>query len=708
MDQLLTHGDALRRTARAVLGSDADGVDDVVQEVWLRVASRPRLAKLAPAFLHGIARNVARMRRRSRTVESDALAARARDDHEIGELDPAAASETAVALASAVDGLPEHYREVVVRRYWRGERVASIAADLGVPPKTVSNRLARALASLRVALESGPGARTDHRLGLAWLAAPALRDVALPALAMKSIAPPALAAALACALVLTFLGLGRRDAQLAGRSAERDTADLASVEPDAAAPDVELASVEDVPTERSAEVATEESAESVALAPAAVPRIDPGTVELRFVEAVTREPVDGVELRGATEERYVTFEAEANHSMTLTPGTWTFVARRAPYEYVELDPIVVTEGGSVDAGVIELRGGWGSITGQVDVPARVAATGPFEVRLFGKGRRPCDDRAVGESDRCLHCGHGEKNTIRTVEAMELFQIDGLAAGQYSALVYDAKGRILFNLQVELETGEAARLDLRMDFVDVDFRIADASGQPFTRVWEEDGTTYEGPIEFYFGADGTACATASTQARSAVGILLDENGEASFEERKDRVFLRDPAVIARERAARKSMQRVMRNAPPPALALESVQLEEMIRKAHSDALLRAQGGAPEPLAPLRPEAQDWPKTEHEDAAFAPWSVEPQVETRPLKAKQIAVGLFRVEQVPVQADGVLVTCGPFYENVDIDLRTQGGVPIDVTLGLRCNAPSKMFVGARSCFECHTADAVAAMTW
>ncbi|MEM9799764.1 MAG: sigma-70 family RNA polymerase sigma factor, partial [Planctomycetota bacterium] len=187
MDQLLQHGEALKRTARAVLGSDADGVDDVVQEVWLRVASRPRLARLAPSFLHGIARNVARMRRRSLASERDALAATARDAHEPDELDPAVASETAVALATAVDRLPDHYREVVVRRYWRGDRVAAIAADLGVPPKTVSNRLARALASLRVELDAASGRGTDHRSGLAWLAAPTLRDLALPALVMKSL-----------------------------------------------------------------------------------------------------------------------------------------------------------------------------------------------------------------------------------------------------------------------------------------------------------------------------------------------------------------------------------------------------------------------------------------------------------------------------------------------------------------------------------------
>ncbi|MEM9381022.1 MAG: RNA polymerase sigma factor [Planctomycetota bacterium] len=707
MDWLLEHGDALRRTARAVLGGE-DGVDDVVQEVWLRVADRPSRTRLAPAFLHGIARNVARMRRRSRVAESDALAARARDVREVEELDSAVASEAAVALARAVDALPDHYREVVVRRYWRGERVAAIAADLGVPPKTISNRLARALSSLRLGLGAGAEAGTDHRLGLAWRAAPALRDVALPALVMKFASPPALAAALVCALILTFLGLERRDARLADSGVTRDATTLARVDSEAAPPEVELADVEGTPVERSERAASQTPVDGAAGAPSEIPDVDPGSVTVRFVDALTKEPVDGVELRGATDERYVTFEAEAEHAMTLTPGTWEFVARRAPYEYVELDPIVVSEGGSVDAGVVELRLGWGTITGQVDVPARVAATGPFEVRLFGRGRARCDDPAVGESDRCLHCGHGEKNTTRTVEAMELFQIDRLAAGHYTALVYDAKGRILFNLPVELETGEAVRLDLRMDFVDVDFRIVDGAGQPFTRVWEEEGTTYEGPIEFYFGADETACATASTEARSAIGVVVDAAGGARFEERKDRVFLRDPNVIARERAARQSVASVLRSAPPPNVVLESVQLEERIREAHAEALLRAQGIEPKPKAPPEPAAQDWPRNENEDASFSAWTVEPQVETRPLKARKVALGLFRVEQVPVQADGVLVTCGPFYERVDLDLATLGSIPVEVTLAERCSAPSKMFVGSQSCFECHSAGAVAAMTW
>ncbi|MEM9803107.1 MAG: hypothetical protein AAGA20_22500, partial [Planctomycetota bacterium] len=515
-------------------------------------------------------------------------------------------------------------------------------------------------------------------------------------------APPAVAAVV-CALALTLLGLGRRETRLADLTTERSEPELVRVDRRGDAPEVQLAKVGNAPAERSFEVTPEPAPKPD---DAAETRVDPGTVTVRFVDAQSGEPVDGVELRGATENRFVTFEASAEHEMTLTPGTWEFAARRAPYEYVSLDPIVVEEGAAIDAGIVELVRGWGSITGQVDVPARVAATGPFEVRLFGAGRSPCAGVERDEDGRCIHCGHSEENTTRRVAAMELFQIDGLAAGQYSALVYDAKGRILFNLHVALETGEAVRLDLRMDFVDVDFRISDASGQPFTRVWEEEGTTFEGPIEFYFGADGSACATASTEARSSMALVLGEDGAARFEERTDRVFLRDPKVIARERTAQISASRILSSSVRSDVVWKSVEVSELLHKAQAEGLL----GDPAHIsqAPPRPEPQDWPRTEDEDVPFAAWTVEPQVETRPLKARQIAEGLFRVEQVPVQADRVLVTCGPFYESVTFDLGAHRGIPIEVTLEKRCNAPSDMFVGAQSCFECHNAGAVAAMSW
>ncbi|MCZ7643796.1 MAG: RNA polymerase sigma factor [Planctomycetota bacterium] len=47
-------------------------------------------------------------------------------------------------VAEAVDGLPEHYREVVVLRYWEQMNQEQIALRLGIPVGTVKSRMARA------------------------------------------------------------------------------------------------------------------------------------------------------------------------------------------------------------------------------------------------------------------------------------------------------------------------------------------------------------------------------------------------------------------------------------------------------------------------------------------------------------------------------------------------------------------------------------
>jgi RNA polymerase sigma-70 factor (ECF subfamily) len=57
------------------------------------------------------------------------------------------------ALASCVEKLPEEDRNLLLRRYQRGEKVKNLAAELGVEPNTLSKRLERVRAALGKCIE---------------------------------------------------------------------------------------------------------------------------------------------------------------------------------------------------------------------------------------------------------------------------------------------------------------------------------------------------------------------------------------------------------------------------------------------------------------------------------------------------------------------------------------------------------------------------
>ena len=71
---------------------------------------------------------------------------------------PSAEAETEAGLVSDcidrwLDGLPQLDRVAFVRRYWYGQRVDELAAQLGNTPKQMAQRLFRLRGSLRRALE---------------------------------------------------------------------------------------------------------------------------------------------------------------------------------------------------------------------------------------------------------------------------------------------------------------------------------------------------------------------------------------------------------------------------------------------------------------------------------------------------------------------------------------------------------------------------
>lgn len=151
LDELITHAGFLRALARGML-RDEHLAEDVVQQAFLRALARPP-ASLGIAWLARVVRNLAldtvlgadRRARRERAVARDELDL----THERAALELALQKEVATELSA----LAEPYRTVVHLRYFRGLPSARIAAELGVPLKTVETRLTRARARLRQRLE---------------------------------------------------------------------------------------------------------------------------------------------------------------------------------------------------------------------------------------------------------------------------------------------------------------------------------------------------------------------------------------------------------------------------------------------------------------------------------------------------------------------------------------------------------------------------
>jgi hypothetical protein len=87
----------------------------------------------------------------------------------------AANSGRAAVLVAAVEDLAPDYRDVVVRRWFDGQKPQRMAEDLDVPLATVKTRLRRALAQLRARLRrewgDGVAGMLRHSCGLASVGA---------------------------------------------------------------------------------------------------------------------------------------------------------------------------------------------------------------------------------------------------------------------------------------------------------------------------------------------------------------------------------------------------------------------------------------------------------------------------------------------------------------------------------------------------------
>jgi len=136
-----------------------DGVDDLVQETWLRVlergASYDGCSRFEP-WLFTISRNIAMDHTRKRhmaSLDSEDAAGENRPSTPASE-EPspftlAARSEDAQRLAAGLQALEPIYREALVLRFQEELSLQEISAVVGAPVPTVASRIYRGLATMR-------------------------------------------------------------------------------------------------------------------------------------------------------------------------------------------------------------------------------------------------------------------------------------------------------------------------------------------------------------------------------------------------------------------------------------------------------------------------------------------------------------------------------------------------------------------------------
>jgi RNA polymerase sigma-70 factor (ECF subfamily) len=139
-----------------------DGVDDLVQETWLRVLERGSSydghSRFEP-WLFRVARNIAfdAMRKRpmfsldSNDDDDDVRPSPASDRPSPFTL--AARTEDANRLARSLQTLEPVHREVLVLRFQEDLSLQEISVIVGAPVSTVASRIYRALATLRPQFE---------------------------------------------------------------------------------------------------------------------------------------------------------------------------------------------------------------------------------------------------------------------------------------------------------------------------------------------------------------------------------------------------------------------------------------------------------------------------------------------------------------------------------------------------------------------------
>jgi RNA polymerase sigma-70 factor (ECF subfamily) len=171
--EALAQLDSLYRTARRLTRNPADA-EDLVQETFLkafRAADRFEPGTNLRAWLFTILHNAARNRARDRaretvTVDSDIVERAAELAPGAGQLAPGETPESLLLrdtlgpeLQSAIDALPDAFRQAVWLRDVEEFSYSEIASMLSIPVGTVMSRISRGRQGLYEALKSSVTSR---------------------------------------------------------------------------------------------------------------------------------------------------------------------------------------------------------------------------------------------------------------------------------------------------------------------------------------------------------------------------------------------------------------------------------------------------------------------------------------------------------------------------------------------------------------------
>jgi RNA polymerase sigma-70 factor (ECF subfamily) len=141
---------------------DAAAAEDVVQEVFMRIWSRPRMFDARRGSLETFITLTARSRaidllrsrgRRDAAIARAGEAAREPDDHDTVP-DQAIRAELRASTLRAIAQLPPAQREAVLLNYAGGLTVPEIAQRTGVPLGTAKSRVRLALRQTRAVLDA--------------------------------------------------------------------------------------------------------------------------------------------------------------------------------------------------------------------------------------------------------------------------------------------------------------------------------------------------------------------------------------------------------------------------------------------------------------------------------------------------------------------------------------------------------------------------
>lgn len=155
----VAYGNRLRQTAMNILGSSQDAeecVNDTYLAVWNAIP--PRRPDSLAGFVYRVGRNISLKRLRSNGAQKRSSGADLSLEELAGCIPGPAMEETlderelGRAIDRFLDTQSRENRAIFLRRYWFGDAVGQIAADLGLTENTVSARLSRIRQKLKTYL----------------------------------------------------------------------------------------------------------------------------------------------------------------------------------------------------------------------------------------------------------------------------------------------------------------------------------------------------------------------------------------------------------------------------------------------------------------------------------------------------------------------------------------------------------------------------